>query len=52
VLPIPDERDVRLVFLGPDAAPPRGVVVATLVPATDEDARRLATIYATTAAKL
>ncbi|MBM4375328.1 MAG: hypothetical protein FJ095_09605 [Deltaproteobacteria bacterium] len=52
VLPIPEERDVRLVFLTSDAAPPPGVIVATLVPATEEDARRLAAVYANTDAKL
>lgn len=52
VLEIPEERDVRLLFLPAHAEAPAGVVVATLVPATDEDARRLAEIYARTAAKL
>ena len=52
VLPIPEERDVRLVFLGPGAAPPPGVAIALLVPQSEEDARRLAMIYAACDAKL
>ena len=52
VLPIPDERDVRLVFLPPDAEPPPGVAVALLVPLSEEDARRIAELYRECDAKL
>lgn len=52
VLPIPEERDVRLVFLTPGAAPPPGVAVAMLVPESEEDAQRLSVIYAECDAKL
>jgi len=52
VLPIPEERDVRLVFLGPGEVAPPGVAVALLVPQTEEDAERLARIYAESNSKL
>ncbi len=52
VLPIPEERDVRLLFLPPGAEAPPGVAVALLVPTTDEDAALLARIYAESDAKL
>lgn len=52
VLPIPEERDVRLLFLPPGAEAPEGVAVALLVPSSEEDAALLATIYAESDAKL
>lgn len=52
VLPIPEERDVRLLFVPPGVAPPPGVALATLLPMTEEDAELLAEIYADTDAKL
>jgi hypothetical protein len=52
VLPIPEERDVRLVFLSPGAEPPPGVAVAMLVPVSEEDARRLASVYEETDSKV
>jgi hypothetical protein len=52
VLPIPEEGDVRLVFLGPNEQPPPGVAVAMLVPSTPADAELLADVYNETDAKL
>jgi hypothetical protein len=52
VLYIPEERDVRLVFLPPDAEPPEGVAVALLVPLSEIDAQRLAQVYADCDSKL
>jgi hypothetical protein len=52
VLPIPEEHDVRLVFLGLGEEAPPGVAVALLVPQTEEDAQRLARIYAESNSKL
>ncbi len=52
VLPIPEERDVRLLFLAPGTDPPPGVAVALLVPPSEEDARMINEIYNDTDAKL
>jgi hypothetical protein len=52
VLPIPEDGDVRLLFLPPGADPPPGVATALLVPPTEEDAELLAKVYADCAAKL
>ncbi len=52
VLPIPEEGDVRLLFLPPGVAAPPGVAVAFLVPPTAEDAERLAKVYRECNAKL
>ncbi len=52
VLPIPEEGDVRLIFLSPGEEPPPGVATALLVPPSEEDARLLAELYAASDAKL
>ena len=52
VLPIPEEGDVRLLFIPPGAAPPPGVAVALLVPPSEHDARLINEIYEETDAKL
>jgi len=52
VLPIPEEGDVRLLFLPPGVPAPPGVAVAFLVPPTAEDAQRLAKVYRECDAKL
>jgi hypothetical protein len=52
VLPIPEERDVRLIFIPPGADPPPGVATALLVPPSPEDARLINEIYNDTDAKL
>jgi hypothetical protein len=52
VLPIPEDGDVRLLFLPPGAEPPPGVAVALLVPPTERDAELLAEVYADCNAKL
>jgi hypothetical protein len=52
VLAVPEDGDVRLVFLPPGEQAPPGVVVALLVPTTAEDAEKLARLYAECHAKL
>lgn len=52
VLPIPEERDVRLIFISPGQEPPPGVATALLVPPSPEDARLISEIYNDTDAKL
>jgi len=52
VLPIPEDGDVRLIFLSPGEEPPPGVATALLVPPSQEDAELLAKLYADSAAKL
>ena len=52
MLAIPEERDVRLLFIPPGASPPPGVAVALLVPPSEEDARLIHEIYEDTDAKL
>ena len=52
ILPIPEEGDVRLIFLAPGVDPPPGVAVAMLVPPSEEDAKILARVYRDTDAKL
>lgn len=52
VLPIPEEGDIRLIFLSPGEEPPPGVATALLVPPSEEDARLLAQLYAESDAKL
>ncbi len=51
VLPIPEERDVRLIFIPPGQDPPPGVATALLVPPSPEDARLINEIYNDTDAK-
>jgi len=52
VLPLPDEGDVRILFLPPGAEPPPGVASALLVPTTVRDAQLLARVYDESDAKL
>jgi hypothetical protein len=52
VLHIPEEGDVRLLFLPPGATPPPGVATALLVAPTQRDAELLTEVYAKCDAKL
>ena len=52
VLPIPEEGDIRLIFLSPGEDPPPGIATALLVPPSQEDAELLAKLYADSEAKL
>ena len=52
VLPIPEDGDVRLLFLPPGADAPAGVATALLVAPTERDAELLAKVYAECNAKL
>ncbi|MEZ4439621.1 MAG: hypothetical protein R3B72_11065 [Polyangiaceae bacterium] len=52
LLPIPEEGDVRIIFLSPDEDPPPGIATALLVPPSEEDARLIAALYGDSAAKL
>ncbi|HHH31388.1 MAG TPA: hypothetical protein ENK57_23990 [Polyangiaceae bacterium] len=52
LLPIPEEGDIRIVFLSPEEEPPPGVATALLVPPSEEDAKLLAALYGETDAKL
>ncbi|HZO16087.1 MAG TPA: hypothetical protein VFB62_22590, partial [Polyangiaceae bacterium] len=52
VLPIPEDGDVRLLFLPPGADAPTGVATALLVAPTERDAELLAKVYAECNAKL
>ncbi|MSP25656.1 MAG: hypothetical protein EXR75_10920 [Myxococcales bacterium] len=52
VVAIPDESDVRIMFLADGSEAPPGAAVALLVPTSPEDAQRLMAIYATCDAKL
>ena len=52
VLPIPEEGDVRLIFLSPGEQPPPGVAVALLVPPSEQDAQLIAELYRETEAKV
>ncbi len=52
VLHIPEDGDVRLLFLSPGATPPPGVATALLVPPTQRDAELLTEVYAKCDAKL
>ncbi len=52
VMHIPDEGDVRVLFLSPGATPPPGVATALLVPPTQRDAELLTEVYAKCDAKL
>jgi hypothetical protein len=52
VLPIPEEGEIRLLFLSPGEEPPPGVATALLVPPTQRDAELLAKLYDESDAKL
>lgn len=52
LLPIPEEGDIRIVFLSPEEDPPPGVATALLVPPSEEDAKLLAALYGESEAKL
>lgn len=52
LLPIPEEGDIRIVFLSPEEEPPPGVATALLVPPSEEDAKLLAALYGESEAKL
>ncbi|MBW2454007.1 MAG: hypothetical protein JRI68_05840 [Deltaproteobacteria bacterium] len=52
VLHIPEEGDVRLLFLPPGATPPPGVATALLVAPSQRDAELLTEVYAKCDAKL
>ena len=52
VLSMPEDGEVRLLFLPPGAVPPEGVATALLVAPTERDAEILARIYAQSDAKL
>lgn len=52
VVPIPEDRDVRLIFLPPDARAPRGMATAWLVAPSVEDAELLAEVVSACTAKL
>jgi len=52
LLPIPEEGDIRIVFLSPEEQPPPGVATALLVPPSEEDAKLLAALYGESEAKL
>ncbi len=52
VVPVPEVREVRLIFIPPGTDPPPGVAIAWLVPPSPDDARRIDEIYNDMHAKL
>lgn len=52
LVPVPEDGDVRVVFLGPGAVAPPGIATAMLVPTSPEDAERLARLHADCSARI